>query len=794
MRLTDEQQAIVAHDHGPALVFAVAGAGKTTALVHRLERLVRARVFEPRKILATSFSRMAVDDLKQALARWPHTQGIQVSTLHALGYRIVRKAAAEGLLKLAEVRREGFEQALLQRTLQRARELKLAWAPELENLEAEDFLGYVGACKGNLQYADLERAGLPPEALKVASQAQAPQDLEWYLELYKLFEQVRREEGLLTFDDMLMTGWEVLVRHPGILQTAQKAFQAVLVDEFQDVNLAQSEILDLITRPHRNYMAVGDDDQTIYEWRGASPRFILGFAQRYGAKKYLIRDTFRCPAPQVALAERVIAQNQQREPKRLSLTKGFEGKVYLRLEPHAPAQAQQLVSDIVELLAQGRKLSEMVVLVRLYAQTPNLEQCLIERQIPYRVVGSTPFYQRPEIQVLLAYLELALNPHAKKAKRLWLQVYNTPKRYLSRALADAIWRQVEQGSPLVGALRAAAEGAEERVARRLRELAELFHWLGGALQHASAYAVLEALEARLDYCRHLMQSSGFYEVGAGKAEGVRAFLAYARDKGRVADLLRHIEQLAQEQLGDDPTQDTRERLCLMTIFRAKGLEWPLVFIPDCNQGTLPYSGSENLEEERRLFYVALTRSAQHTYLYALESLPLSPFLQEAEYLQVLAAVERVGEALKLKAEELSTAQTLALAQGAHRLGLERFLHNWWNAEQAQAIAAKVLRLFAHAERAGWLEALGLTLEARGIWEAFDVRPAAGVEGEFADLERFLPRPPASGPPKLCPGQKVRHMQFGTGLVVGLEDGVATVAFADGVRKLALRYARLEVLG
>lgn len=794
MRLTDEQQAIVAHDHGPALVFAVAGAGKTTALVHRLERLVRERVFEPRKILATSFSRMAVNDLKRALSRWPHTQSIQVSTLHALGYRIVRKAAAEGLLKLAEARDEACEQVLLQRTLRRARDLKLSWVPELENLEAEDFLSYVGACKGNLQYADLQGAGLPAEALKVASQAQAPQRLEWYLELYKLFEQVRREEGLLTFDDMLMTGWEVLVRHPGILQTAQKAFQAVLVDEFQDVNLAQSEILDLITRPHRNYMVVGDDDQTIYEWRGASPRFILSFAQRYGAKKYLIRDTFRCPAAQVALAERVIAQNRQREPKRLSLTKGFEGKVYLRLEPHAPAQAQRLVSDIAEQLAQGRKLSEMVVLVRLYAQTPNLEQCLIERKIPYRVEGSTPFYQRPEVQVLLAYLQLALNPHAKEAKRLWLQVYNTPKRYLSRALADGVWQWVEQGAPLVEALRAAAEEAEERVARRLHELAKLFHWLGGALEHAPAHAVLEALEARLDYRRHLMQSSGFYEVGVVKAEGVRAFLAYARDKGRVADLLQHIEQLAQEHLGDDPTQDTRERLCLMTIFRAKGLEWPLVFIPDCNQGTLPYSGSENLEEERRLFYVALTRSAQHTYLYALESLPLSPFLQEAEYLQVLAAVDRVGEALKLKAEELSTAQTLALAQGAHRLGLERFLHNWWHAEQAQAIAAKVLRLFAYAERAGWLEALGLTLEARGIWEAFDVRPAAGVEGEFADLERFLLRPPASGPPKLCPGQKVRHMQFGTGLVVGLEDGVATVAFADGVRKLALRYARLEVLG
>ena len=793
LRLTDEQQAIVAHNQGPALVFAVAGAGKTTALVHRLERLVRERVFEPRRILATSFSRMAVDNLKRALSRWPHTQGVQVSTLHALGYRIVRKAASEGLLQLAEGKEENSEQALLQRALRRARDLRLGWASELENLEPEDFLSYVGACKGNLQYADLEGAGLPPEALKVASQAGAPQELEWYLELYRLLEQVRREEGLLTFDDMLMTGWEVLVRHPEILHTVQKAFQAVLVDEFQDVNLAQSEMLELITRPHRNYMAVGDDDQTIYEWRGASPRFILEFTQRYQAQKYLIRDTFRCPAPQVVLAGRVIAQNQQREPKRLSLTKGFNGKVHIRLEPHMPAQAQSLVSDMAALLAEGRRPAEMVVLVRLYAQTPYLEQALIERQIPYRVVGSTPFYQRPEIQALLAYLQLALNPGAEHAKRLWLQIYNTPKRYLTRALADAIWRQVERGASQVEALTEAMSEVEERVARRLRELAELFDWLGGALERGSAHAVLEALEARLDYRRHLLASSGFYEVGAAKAEGVRAFLEYARDKGSVAELLQHIERLAQEHLGNDLAQDTRERVSLMTIFRAKGLEWPLVFIPDCNEGTLPYSGSENLEEERRLLYVALTRSSQHTYLYALSSLPISPFLREAEYQPVLQAVERVGEALACVPEELSTAQTLALALGAHKLGLARFLHTWWNSDHAQAIAAKVLRLFAYAERKNWMEALGLTDEASKVWEAFDVAVGEDTEGEFADLERFHLRPLSSAQPTLRAGQKVRHTQFGIGLVVGLEDGVATVAFADGVRKLALRYARLEVV-
>lgn len=801
VRLTDEQLSIVAHNQGSALVFAVAGAGKTTALVHRLERLVRERVFDPRKILATSFSRMAVEDLKRSLARWPHTQAVQVSTLHALGFRIVRKAASEGLLRLVD-KEEGSEHALLQRSLKRARDLKLPWVAELENLEAEDFLSYVGACKGNLQYADLEAAALPPEALGVASQAKAPGELEWYLELYKLLERVRQEEGWLTFDDMLMTGWELLVRHPVMLKTVQNAFQAVLVDEFQDVNLAQSEMLDLVVQPHHNYMVVGDDDQTIYEWRGASPRFILDFARRYQAQKYLIRDTFRCPAPQVALADRVIAHNHNREPKRLSLTKGFSGKVHLRLEPHTPALAQSLVSDIAGALEEGYKPKDMVVLVRLYAQTPYIEQALIERQIPYKVVGSTPFYQRPEIQVLLAYLQLALlskdNPALPPLirgvggdlKRLWLQIYNTPTRYLTRALADSVWRQVERGSSLVAALTQAKAGADERVLKRLDELIDLFSWLEGAVERGSAHAVLEALEARLEYKKHLMRSSGFYEVASGKAEGVRAFLEYARDKGKVRELLQHIETLAQEHLGDDPAQEPKERIQLMTIFRAKGLEWPLVFIPDCNEGTLPYSGSENLEEERRLFYVALTRSSRHTYLYIHSALPISPFLKEAEHLQTLSAVERVGEALSVKAGQLSTAQTLALAQGIHKLGLERYLHNWWESPEAQSLAAKVLRLFEYAQAKGWSELLGLIPQARAVWEAFDVEVGKPIEAEFADLERFIFKREEKRT-ALEVGHRVRHVQFGTGLIVGVEEGVATIAFGDGIRKLALKYARLE---
>jgi DNA helicase-2/ATP-dependent DNA helicase PcrA len=790
-KLTDEQQAIVAHNQGPALVFAVAGAGKTTAVVHRIERLVRERVFDPRKILATSFSRMSVDDLKRSLSRWPQCSAVQVSTLHGLGFRILKKAVADGLLKDFKVEEGG--DGLMGRVLRRARELKVDWYRELDNLEPEDFLSYVGACKGNLQYPDLKALKLPPEALKVASQAAKPEELEWYRDLYALYEQVRQQENLVTYDDMLMSGWELLVRHPEMLKLTQNAFQAVLVDEFQDVNLCQSELLDLIT-PHRNYMAVGDDDQTIYEWRGASPRFILGFEGRYGASKYLIRDSFRCPAPQVALAGKVIAQNQLREPKTLSLTKGFAGRLTVSPQPHGPAQAQQVVVDIAEALNKGVKPVEMVVLVRLYAQTPYLEQTLIERRIPYRVVGSQPFYQRPEIQTLLAYLALALPETLQtpeKAKRLWLQIYNQPTRYLTRALADAIWRQVEGGASLVRALSLAAKGEDERLNKRLNDLVDLIIDLQRILE-GPAHTALMKLEERLEYRRYLQRSSSFYEVGAGKAEGVKAFYEYTRDKGTVRGLLAHIETIAQEHLADD--DDEEKRITIMSIFRAKGLEWPLVFIPDCNEGTQPYSGSDNIEEERRLFYVALTRSSRQTNCYLLSTLPTSRFLKDAQHLQVLGAVDEFGKALAVEPDRLTTAQTLVLAKEAAQLGLERYLYGWWQAppEQAEALAQKVLRLFEYAHMKGFSELLGLTPAAKALWEGFGVPQTEPVQGEFADLEPVLPaRPEVKSGVKV--GTRVRHLQFGNGMVVGLEGGVVTVAFGEGVRRLSLRHARLQLL-
>ena len=405
LQLTEAQQAVVAHNHGPALVFAVAGAGKTTAMVRRVERLVREGVFPASQILATSFGKGNELDLRLKLAQWSHCRAVQVRTLHALGRRIILQAQQAGHwpeVRLNDNDNDSYDrdQRLLTIAIHEARQRMEPYAPELEGIDRQDFLSYVAACKGNLLYADLQRAALPAQAMMVAGEADAPSAvLDWYLDLYRLYEAVRLERGIVTFADMLLTGWETLVRFPDVRQAVQAQYQCVLVDEYQDINLAQSQILDQISAPHHNYMAIGDDDQTIYEWRGANPHFILDFAARYKARKYVIDDNFRCLAAPLVLANQVIAHNRQRAPKRLQLTRGFGGETLVEVHRDASIMAHEIVSKIHALHKKGWQWQDMAVLVRLNAQTPYIEQGLIAAEIPFRV--SNPFYNRYEIRTLI---------------------------------------------------------------------------------------------------------------------------------------------------------------------------------------------------------------------------------------------------------------------------------------------------------------------------------------------------------------------------------------------------------
>ncbi len=864
LQLTPEQQAIVAHDKGPALVFAVAGAGKTTAMVHRIERLVRERIFRPERILATSFSRATVDDVSKALKAWPGCSRVQAVTLHSLGWRVLNRAQSLGLIQLQIDKNsdpERLSESLINHALGIARDSGIVDKNEGRNIDREDFQTFVSACMGNLQYPDLLAADLPSEALQWATQAVAPSHLPWYLDLYRIFEQVRRERRAVTFDYMLLGAWEVLMRHPVLRSEWQAAFDCLIVDEFQDVNLVQSEILDILSFRHRNYMVIGDDDQTIYEWRGARPHFILRFAERYGAKRYFVSDNFRCKASQVVLANQIIAQNKQRERKSLHLTRGFDGRTFAHDAESIPMMGRQIVSEIKAARQKNTPLRDMAILVRLYAQTPHIEHPLIEEQIPYKIIGSTPFYDRPEVRVLLCYLRVArLNrlliagaplsdAEFNDLGQMWRMIFNRPVRYISSELAEKIFQDVRYHHiSLNQSIQKHAEEVHSWQRKHLEELADNLLWLAtrlgpetdpnrqeqlSVLSQPTPYAlhppfedqllassVLQELELRLEYNRFLSRSSGFPENAEGRVRNVEGLIEYADGKGTPIELLDHIARISFEK--QQIQSDEGDFVSILTIFRAKGLEWPIVFIPDCNDGTIPFRGNQdNLEEERRLLYVAVTRTKRELHLYILRKNRTSPFLLEANYISTLENIEQIRHVLESSPHSWRIEHLLTIARHTQKLQLERYFSFWWQGhdEQKTALAREIQKIFRLAIQKKWLEKLDLDENNLAYWEEFGVFDEIPDATTIEEIQRLVgisstASPRRNGSPDVSEspfvlgqiptkedyaiGLRVRHPSYGMGTILEVFEVNSNLRLVIdfgslGKRRIAPGFVKMEIL-
>lgn len=741
MRLTAQQQAVVNHNYGPALVFAVAGAGKTTTLEQRIARLVGERIFAPERILAAAYNTAVREELGARLRRHAGCAQVEVMTLHALGLRAVKMAWEAGLLpqlkRKAFTETESAQEQILLAAMAEARKQKVSYQRELDSLDRADFFTWISSCKGNLFYPNLAEVPAVLRHTKHAQQAAAPAQTPWYLPFSQLMASVQQAQGLMTFDDQLRLGWEVMVSFPAICTRLQQSYDCVLVDEFQDVNLAQYLILDMITaprpgKPQRNYMVVGDDDQTIYEWRGANPHFIQSFAKDYKATRYLISENFRCPAGPLTLANAVIRHNRVREPKSLQLTQGFGGVTSITRATDRKQMGQLIVANLRELLGRGDHLPEMAVLVRAKAQTPPVELALIQAQIPYEVVGGEPFYARWEITTLISYCRLALfEQQLQKGKSLtpgeaaqlvesWEEVYRHPKRYINQSEARQISEQLAPGrKPVTQILRNVVVADKPYIQARLGELATLLEWLSkafapesapgiateikarGQSKHAktkaatakSAHAVLVELEKKLGYCAYLEQRGARSESGVDEAENVRQFIEESKERGSLRDYLVYLKQMAEQQAAQQAAAG-RNRLTIRTIHSAKGLEWKVVIIPSCDDDNYPHRKSNNVEEERRLLYVALTRSRRDLYIYHFSGQP-SSFLTQAKAATVVKAVNQIGSALDKSPATWSAEEARAVAVAAPQLGLLDYFqtwHRWAPGEEAAFVEAARLAL------------------------------------------------------------------------------------------------------
>ena len=738
--LNEAQAKAVFHERGPLLVLAGAGSGKTRVLTYRIAYLIRAGIAQPHEILAITFTNRAAGEMKRRVADLvgPVARTMWVSTFHSACARILRREA----------------------------EL-LGHKPSFTIYDQEDQIRLVRHCLTDLGY-DPKR--FPPQAVHARisdaknrlvgpdefaqSFARGSGLLDVTAAVYRLYQQRLFETNALDFDDLLMRTVDVFTLFPQRLAHYREAFRHILVDEYQDTNHAQYVLVHLLADEHRQITVVGDDDQSVYSWRGADIRNILEFERDFpDASVVKLEQNYRSTTTILEAAHAVVSQNRGRKSKHLWTTRGQGEKVVLFECRDEHEEARRVAAEVERLRQDGYRLSDQAVFYRVNAQSRVLEDMLIRFGIPYQVIGGTKFYERAEIKDILAYLRCIVNPADDLSLR---RILNTPRRGLGAVAEGRLQMFAEaEGVSLQEALSRAEEVPELAAAARRAMVglaAELEGWracTGGEGALPVAGLVEKVLSESGLSCA--LENERTLEA-EGRLENLQEFVGVAQEYdrnnpgGSLVDFLQEISLYADV----DALAEQEDQLTLMTLHNAKGLEFRVVFMVGMEEGVFPHARSldeQKLEEERRLCYVGMTRAqdrlclsfATNRSLYGSGNFNLpSRFLEELP-------------------DELVESQPYPRVREPRKVG------GFYRREfRPGAVSSPE-----------WSAAGGDPAKR----SATDSRAAAGVE--------------AAG---FAVGDRVLHASFGEGIVLGVEaGGVVRVFFSDlGQEKsLLLDYAPLR---
>jgi DNA helicase-2/ATP-dependent DNA helicase PcrA len=601
--LNEPQREAVLHGEGPLLILAGAGSGKTRVLTHRIAYLVGTGQARPGEILAITFTNKAADEMRgrvEALVG-ERARAMWVMTFHAACARMLRSNAD----RLGYTR--GFTIYDEQDSLRLVKQCIDELGVDPKRFAPRGIRRQISDAKNQLLDAEAYR-------LKVSSFFE-----QTAADVYELYEQRAHSMNAMDFDDLLFRCVNVLELFPEVRDRYRRSFRHVLVDEYQDTNHAQYRWLRLLSEDHRNLSVVGDDDQSIYAFRGADIRNILDFEDDFpDAHVVKLEQNYRSTQTILSAANAVIAHNRARKPKELWSDLGQGSPVHVRELEDEHAEARFVVSEIEGLVDSGNSRDEIAVFYRTNAQSRVLEDMLVRYGVSYQVIGGTRFYERAEIKDALAYLNLLVNPQDVVA---FQRVVNAPRRGIGQTsqgrlvshantIGASIW-DVAASPEAVPGLAAAATKAVERfmsVMTRLRERAE-----GGA-------SVGDLLHETLDETGYLAALEAERTIEAqGRLENLEELVGVAREYDASADepsLEEFLQQIAlfSEQ---DALRDEEGIVTLMTLHNAKGLEYPVVFVIGCEDGVFPHMRAieaGDLEEERRLCYVGVTRARRELYV------------------------------------------------------------------------------------------------------------------------------------------------------------------------------------
>ena len=606
--MNDRQAEAVQTTEGPLLIMAGAGSGKTRVLTHRIAYLIDEKMVNPWNILAITFTNKAAREMKErAAALNPATQDCLIATFHSMCVRILRREADHiGYNRNFTIVDPGEQRTLMKRILK-----NLNLDPKKWNERA--ILGTISNAKNDLidevAYANL--AG------------------DMYTEIvakcYMAYQKELRQSEAMDFDDLIMLTLRLFDQNPDVLTYYQQRYQYIHVDEYQDTNHAQYQLVKLLASRFKNICVVGDADQSIYGWRGADMQNILDFEKDYPeAKVVLLEENYRSTKTILRAANEVIRNNRNRRPKNL-WTQNEDGEeiVYYRANDEQD-EALFVARTIDQLSREGYSHKDFAVLYRTNAQSRTVEEALLKSNIPYTMVGGTKFYSRKEIRDIIAYLNLIANPSDNIS---YERVVNEPKRGVGPGTVDKIrnFAATQEISLLDASANIMLSPVKGKAAQAVYEFANLILDLRDRLDDYSVTELVELVLKKTGYSAALAAQATL--ESQARIENIEEFLSVTKnfdenpdnptDETGLDKLSRFLNDLALIADTDDGDQESSE-VTLMTLHAAKGLEFPVVFLVGMEENVFPLSRAsedENeLEEERRLAYVGITRAEKILYL------------------------------------------------------------------------------------------------------------------------------------------------------------------------------------
>jgi DNA helicase-2/ATP-dependent DNA helicase PcrA len=740
--LNPPQREAVLTTEGPVLVLAGAGTGKTAALTARLAHLIASRKAWPSQILAVTFTNKAAREMKERVSAISGgaIEGMPwLGTFHSVAARMLRSHAELVGLK------PNFTILDTDDQLRVMKQLIAASGLDEKRWPARQLGGLIDRWKN--------RGWTPKQVDSGEAESFGPGRGR---ELYAAYQERLKTLNACDFGDLLLHMLVILRSHADVLEAYRERFRYILVDEYQDTNQAQYEWLKLLAEPRRNLCCVGDDDQSIYSWRGAEVANILKFEQDFpGAKIIRLEQNYRSTSHILSAADGVIANNAGRLGKSLWTDAGEGEKVRVTGVWDGPEEARRVGEEIEGMQARGKPLSEIAILVRAQFQTREFEERFIAIGLPYQIIGGFRFYERAEIRDALAYLRLIHQPADDLA---FERIVNQPKRGLGdKALATIHAAARAQQQPLLIAAASMLDSDELQARARNslgRFVADIARWrqMAGELPHAELARIV------LDESGYtaMLQAERSAEA-AGRLENLAELARAMEEYDNLAGFLEHVSLVM-----DNDEDGSRDKVTIMTIHAAKGLEFDTVYLPGWEEGIFPSQraldegGLASLEEERRLAYVAITRAKRRSTV--LHAANRRIYGQWSSSLPSRFVAELPDEHIEQETT-MSGGESLWRAQWSERS--DPFAH----LGPAQAMRAST-------RGPGWQRAASSG--------RFSPEPQRVIESRASAVSLGN-----KGRDDLTLGQRVFHQKFGHGTIAAIEGNKLEIDFEHAGRKKVL---------